>query len=353
MAPSWGGARPISGLSNPRFSRDSGARRSYSDSRGPSSVVAPGECRCRRDDPPTKPAGPDCSVRSIPASRGSGDGERQIAVASGVQFFGLASPWLMQVLDGGRGQLAQSDPLPTPLVEVIWREPSFVGCLQRGPFLGNHREPCGVATSVANDCGSAEGSLMGQAESTRGPAGPSVQRIALPLQAPVAKSLHGVGDKQVHRIGRDSRACNPRAPVNVADLDGLMSGIDPHQRLPAFNSVGGAIDHCEKERIDRRNCSGKPGVEFLERGWCGLGHVAKARGPIRRARGGEEIVPMRVGVERFEARIPPLEHDAFRHIGRPWVGNPWTDRQFRSGIDFLRYRCRVSFSVHKQGRGIQ
>ena len=353
MAPSWGGARPISGLSNPRFSRDSGARRSYSDSRGPSSVVAPGECRCRRDDPPTKPAGPDCSVRSIPASRGSGDGERQIAVASGVQFFGLASPWLMQVLDGGRGQLAQSDSLPTPLVEVIWREPSFVGCLQRGPFLGNHREPCGVATSVANDCGSAEGSLMGQAESTRGPARPSVQRIALPLQASVAKSLHGVGDKQVHRIGRDSRACNPRAPVNVADLDGLMSGIDPHQRLPAFNLVGGAIDHCEKERIDRRNCSGKPGVEFLERGWCGLGHVAKARGPIRRARGGEEIVPMRVGVERFEARIPPLEHDAFRHFGRPWVGNRWTNRQFRRGIDFLRYQCCASFSVHEQGRGNQ
>ena len=94
-------ARPISGLSNPRLLRDSGSSRSYNDSRGPPSAVAPGGCRCRRDDPPTKPVAPDCSVRSIPASRRSGDGVRQIAVARGVQLFGLASSCLLQVLDGG------------------------------------------------------------------------------------------------------------------------------------------------------------------------------------------------------------------------------------------------------------
>ena len=270
-------------------------------------------------------------------------------MASGAQFFRLASSWPMRALDRGRGQLAQSDPLAAKFVEVIRREPPFVSCLQRGPFLGDHCEPSGVATSVANDCGAAENPLIGQAESPSGPARPSVQRIALPLQASVAKSLHGVDDKLVHRIGRDSRACNPRAPVDVADLDGLVRRIDSHQRLPAFNSVGGAINHREKEGVHRSNCAAKPGIEFLKRGWCRLGHIAKARGSIRRARGSEEFVPMSVGIERFEACIPPLEHDAFRHTSWLWVGNPRTDRQFRSGIDFLRYRRLVSFMVHEQG----
>lgn len=260
---------------------EAGARRIYDDAGQPFSVVSPRERRSARDDPPAESVAPDCSVRSIPTSRGSGDGVTQIPVAYGAQFFRLASSWPMQPLDRGRGQLAQSDPLLAYLVEVIRCEPSFVGCLQGGPFLGDHCKSCGVATSVANDCGAAEGSLIGQAESLRGPARPSVQRIALPLQASVSKSLHGVEDKQVHRVGRDSRARNPRAPVDVADLDGLMSRIDPHQRLPAFNSVGAAIDHREKEGVRRRGCAGKPGIEFSERGWCRLGQVAKARGPIR------------------------------------------------------------------------
>lgn len=196
----------------------------------------------------------------------------------------------MQALDRGRGPLAQPGSLPASLVEVIRLQPSFVGCLQRGPFLGNHREPRGVTTSAANDCSSAEGSLRGQAESQHGPARPGVQRIALPLQAPLAKSLHGVGDKQVHRIGRDSRACNPWTPIDAVHLDGLMSGIDPHQRLPAFSSVGGATDHRKKQGVRRRNSTGKPGIELLELGWRGLGHVAKACGPVRWARGGEEVV---------------------------------------------------------------
>lgn len=45
--------------------------------------------------------------------RGTGGSVRQIPVASGARFFGLASSWEMQVLYRGRGQLAQPDLLLT------------------------------------------------------------------------------------------------------------------------------------------------------------------------------------------------------------------------------------------------
>src|SRR5262249_44270500 len=116
-------------------------------------------------------------------------------------------------------QLAQAHPLPSLRVEILRREPALEGGLARRPFAIEHGEPGIVAVAALGDQMLSERALVNETVAQRCTTRGGVERVALPLVAPVTQRLEGVAREQILRLGAERRALQRRRIDDVADLD--------------------------------------------------------------------------------------------------------------------------------------
>src|ERR1700683_1365459 len=104
-------------------------------------------------------------------------------------------------------------------VEVLGCEPGSKAAAERRPVVVGDRIPGRVAVAALDHLVLAEDALEGEAEALgRLPRG-GVERVALPLHAPVAELLDGVAHEQIDGLGGRRGAPKGCAEPDVAELD--------------------------------------------------------------------------------------------------------------------------------------
>ena len=104
-----------------------------------------------------------------------------------------------------------------------------VALAQRGPLVIDDGIPGGVAVAALVHDGLAEDALEAEAEPFGRPARRRVQRIALPLEAPVTERVEDMAHEQRQHFGGHARALQARRHRDVADLDHAHGRIDAHE----------------------------------------------------------------------------------------------------------------------------
>ena len=117
--------------------------------------------------------------------------------------------------------------------EIGGIEPGFVSLAQGGPFLVEDRIPGGVAVLALDDHVLAENAFELKAEPRRRALGRFVAVVAFPFIAAIAQIVEDMAREQKLRLGRPAPARHPWPPIDMADLDHPVRGIDAHQGLAA------------------------------------------------------------------------------------------------------------------------
>src|ERR687888_136681 len=95
----------------------------------------------------------------------------------------------------------------------------------------------------------AENAFEGEAEALRRALRRLVAIVALPFPAPVAEPVEGILHEQEMRFGRCGFPRHQRTPIDIADLDNAVRGIDPHEGLSPGDLAAHFVDDGEEERI--------------------------------------------------------------------------------------------------------
>src|SRR5262249_53383313 len=99
-------------------------------------------------------------------------------------------------------------------VEILGSQPALERGFSGRPFVGQHREPGGVAAAALDDHVIAKNAFKGEAEAQRGAARGGVERVAFPLVAAIAQRFEDVAGQKILRFGRERRALQRRAQQN-------------------------------------------------------------------------------------------------------------------------------------------
>src|SRR6187431_3432204 len=113
-------------------------------------------------------------------------------------------------------QLCFLPPIP---IEVFRREPALERGLARRPLVVEHRKIGGVAGAALDDHVLAQDALELKAVAERRTPRWCVERVALPLVAPIAERFERMAGEQILRLSAERRLLQGGRIDDMADLD--------------------------------------------------------------------------------------------------------------------------------------
>src|SRR6201993_2161494 len=116
------------------------------------------------------------------------------------------------------------------------------------PLIIRDGEPCGIAAALLVDDGVEKDAFEAEAEAQSRTSRGRVERVALPLIAPISELIEGVAHHQILKFRGGASLLQLRRQMDVADLDGAVLRRDAQQGADA-GRVGAFIEEGEKERV--------------------------------------------------------------------------------------------------------
>src|SRR5688572_23707067 len=114
-------------------------------------------------------------------------------------------------------------------VEVGRIDPRLERIADRRPFSIDDRVPGGVAVPSLTHHVLSERALVGEPQPLRRAPRRRVERVTLPLVAPVAELVERAAHHEVHRLGGRAPLLEPRRVVDVPHLDRAGLGAYAHE----------------------------------------------------------------------------------------------------------------------------
>src|SRR6185312_985917 len=158
-------------------------------------------------------------------------------------------------------KIAEGPALASVGVKIAGSKPGLDSRANRGPFAIHDRVPCGVAVAALDDHMPVEDALEAEAEAAGGATRGLVEGVALPLQPPVRKLLHGVAHEQKQGLCRGARALQNRRQPDMPDLDAAVLRDDVEIAGHAAGAAARDVADREEQGIVRGGAIAQPGLK--------------------------------------------------------------------------------------------